>query len=366
MEDEAADPSRTARLDIGFTTALLVVLAVGAAILLINVFSAASQPLGWALACATVALLVQPVIGWLSRYMKRGFAVVITLFGIAVLLAGAWIGVANTVADNIATLRDQAPQAAAELEQDSGVARDFDLEARVTAFVEELDDELGGTAQLRRSTSTASTYVVTGVLTVFFIAYGDRLAAGALRQIRNDDRRATTQHVANRAVHRWRSYSLRAIAEAITVTVTAWLALYLIDVPAPFVLGLVLGGFAVIPYVGILIGGIPTLLFAAADGTASVLAVIVLVAALEVTHILAVRRRVNASGVYLGPALPLIVGLLGFQLYGLGGVIYGVLLLILAIAIADELATRRHEPTSAQLAAGTPARRTEPDVPGAT
>ena len=104
-----------------------------------------------------MALLVQPVIGWLGRYMTRGLAVLVTLFALAALLAGAWIGVANTVADNVETVRDQAPQVAAELEQDSELARDLALEERVTAFVDELDDELvARQATFARLTSSVS------------------------------------------------------------------------------------------------------------------------------------------------------------------------------------------------------------------
>ncbi len=353
MSDGAGSAPRTIRLDFGFTTALLVVLAVGAALLLINFFSAASQPLGWALACATVAALVQPVISWLTRFMRRGFAVVLTILGIAVLLGSAWAGVATTVADNINTLKEEAPAAAAELEEDSEIARDFRLEERVTEFVDELDDRLGTTAQLRRSTSTASTYVVTGVLTVFFIAYGERLARGALRQIRNEPLRARVESIAARSVDRWRRYALIAISEVIVVTIVAWLALWAIDVPAPFVLGLFIGGFAILPFAGVVLGGIPALLFAAATGDlGKVLIVLALLVALQVLELFAVRRRIDRSTVYVGPALPLIVGLIGFSLYGLGGVIYGVLLLILAIAVVDAIAEDAGEPTSAELAAG--------------
>lgn len=351
MDSTEATQPESVRLHVGFVTALLIILAVGTAVLLISVAAAASQPLGWALACATVALLVQPVIDGLGRHMRRGLAVLVTLLGLTVLLAGAWIGVATTVADNVDTLRDRAPEAAAELEEENQFAREFRLEERVTAFVDELDEDLGQTAQLRRSTSTASTYVVTGVLTVFFMVWGRRLAAGAFDQIRDERRRASTRRIASRAVRNWRVYSLRAIAEAIVVTVTFWLCLYLLDIPAPFVLGLIVGAFAVVPYVGILIGSIPALLFAAADGVVTGLAVLALVVAALAIELVAVRRRVEASDVYVGPALPLIVGLLGFELYGPGGAIYGVLLLVLGIAVVDQVAARRDDPTSAELAA---------------
>ncbi len=348
--DLAMPTSPTVRLHVGFGTALLIVLAVGAALLLINAAGAASQPLGWALACATVALLVQPVINWLAQHMRRGFAVLLTLLGLLVLLAGAWIGVATTVADNVNTLSDLAPEAAAELEAEHEIAREFRLEERVTAFVTELEQDLGQTAQLRRSTSTASTYVVTGVLTIFFIIWGERLAAGAVQQVRDERRRRTVETVAATALRNWRAYTLRALGETIAVTLTFWLALSLLDVPAPFVLALIIGVFAVVPFVGIVLGAIPALLFAATESLTTSVAVAGIVAIAVVIERFAVRGRVRASGVYVGPALPLIVGLVGFELYGPGGSIYGVLLLILGISIADQVALQRDDPTSVDLA----------------
>ena len=89
--------------------------------------------------------------------------------------------------------------------------------------------------------------------------------------------------------------------------------------------------FSLIPYVGILIGGVSTLLFAVATAdTGRIVAVLALLVALQLFEALVVRRRVDPATVYVGPALPLIVMLIGWSLYGLGGAICSVLLLMLA------------------------------------
>ena len=183
VSDESTPAS--VRIDFSFATALAVVAAVAAALLLVAVFGAASRPIGWALACAVVAALLYPIIGFLDRHMPHALAVLVTLLGLAAVLGGFYLGVASTIADNIETLKDQAPAAATELEADNEVARDFGLESRVTAFVEDLDERLGTQAQLERSTSTVSTYVVTGVnvgsaLTNYDFACFDNLAAKTL------------------------------------------------------------------------------------------------------------------------------------------------------------------------------------------
>ena len=161
-----------------------VVAAVGAAVIVGNFVGAASQPIGWAVACAVVAALLRPLAGSLrSPPPPRSWPIILTLLTVVLLLGGAWVGVLNTIADNVATLKRDAPAAAADIELDNEAARDFKLEERVTAFVEDLDEQAGTTAQLRQSTSTLSTYVVTGVLVLFFIGYGHRLVDGASSQL---------------------------------------------------------------------------------------------------------------------------------------------------------------------------------------
>ncbi|MGI9646202.1 MAG: hypothetical protein ACR2O6_12930, partial [Ilumatobacteraceae bacterium] len=121
-----------ARIDATFTTALLVVAAVGAAFVLAAFVGAASRPLGWALACAVVAALLQPAVHYFDRYLPRWLAVVVTLLALVVVLGGFYGGVAGSVADNVDALKEQAPMAAAQLELENELARDFGLEERVT------------------------------------------------------------------------------------------------------------------------------------------------------------------------------------------------------------------------------------------
>lgn len=340
MSVEETQPARPAlRIDFGFVTALAVVAAVGVGLFLVAFASAASRPLGWAIACGIAAALLLPIVGMLDRRMPRPLAVLLVLLGVAVVLGGFYAGVAGTIADNVEVIRDSAPAAAAQLESEAEVARNFGLAERVTAFVDDLDERLGTKAQVKRSTSTLSAYVVTGVLTVFLIGYGDRLTVGALNQIRDDSRRERVRRIGRRAVTRWRKYSLVALGQVVVVTMVSWLVLYAIDLPAPFILAILIGGFSVIPLAGVVIGGLPALLVAAGtlDGW-RVAVVIGLVIVLQLVEALVVRRRVDPSTLYVGPALPLVVALIGWEIYGLGGATYGVLLLILALAIADAIA----------------------------
>jgi predicted PurR-regulated permease PerM len=251
----------------------------------------------------------------------------------------AWGGAVNTVADNFEALKEEAPIAAAEIEADSEIARDFGLTRRVEQFVAELDEELSTSAVLQRSASTVSTYVVTGILVLFLIGYGQRFVRAGLAQIDDERRRAHIARVGARAVRDWQVYVWAALAMAAVITLLAWLLLWAIDVPAPFVLALFIGGFSLIPLSGILLGGLPALLFTVATlEPAEIAAVLAFLIAAQLVESLVVRPRIDRGSVAVGPALPLIVGLLGWEIYGLGGAVYGVLLLILGLAVMDAIA----------------------------
>ena len=96
------------------------------------------------------------------------------------------------------------------------------------------------------------------------------------------------------------------------------------------------------------------MLFAVASAdTGRIAAVLALLVALQLFEALVVRRRVDPATVYVGPALALIVMLIGWSLYGLGGAISSVLLLVLLLAVGQAVADHPAEgaETPADLAA---------------
>jgi hypothetical protein len=122
--------------------------------------------------------------------------------------------------------------------------------------------------------------------------------------------------------------------------VIAWLAFALLGLNASFLLGLIVGALSVVRSLGIILGGLPAMLIAAAFAGVDGLAwVVVLVVGLQLVDGLFVQPRIDTRTLRVGPAGPLIVGLLGWELYGLGGAIYGVALLVLLLALARAAST---------------------------
>ena len=55
------------------------------------------------------------------------------------------------------------------------------------------------------------------------------------------------------------------------------------------------------------------------------------------------RPYVDTRTVRVGPTIPIIVGLLGFELYGVGGSVYGIALAVIALAALDAIGRIRGE-----------------------
>jgi predicted PurR-regulated permease PerM len=350
MEPAVDGQRSTLRLEIEVRTLLLLLGVVLAALLLASLLSAASRPLGWGLACALVAALLAPLITRLDRHVPHALAVIVIIAGLALTLVAAWVGIASTIVDSVDRIVDEAPAAAAEIEERHTIAQDFGLTERVTNFAEGIEERFGLGAQLERSPSTASTYIVTGILMLFLVVYGPRLASSAIAQIPGDRRRSHVEEVAAAAYSRWVAYIWAAAAQAVALTLVAWPVFWWLDLPGPFVLALLVGMLSAIPYVGIPTAGIGVLLFAAATTDATTIGVVaaflVVVSSLE---IIVVRRRVDSATLYVGPAVPIVVALLGWELYGFGGALFGTITAIFGLSVlhAIDSSHRLHEADAA-------------------
>ena len=53
------------------------------------------------------------------------------------------------------------------------------------------------------------------------------------------------------------------------------------------------------------------------------------------------RPYVDPRTVRVGPTIPIVVGLLGFELYGVGGAVYGVALAVIGLAALDAVGRLR-------------------------
>ena len=341
----AATPGTVERRVVHLTgrAALGIVGTIVVLIVLRGVFVAAHRPISWAVACSVAAILLDPIVDRLAVHIRRVPAVLLTFLAIGAIGVGTAYLAADSVQHAIDRLERAAPQAAGRIEDRDdrvgSVAQDFELEERVTSFVEALSDRTtDGSDVLRSTAGTAPSYLVCAILTIFLMTYGPRIAKAALEQDPDEDRRQRIADVVGPAVARARTGILWTAAIGFTVGVAVAGVAQLLDLPAAAAIGLTAGVLTLLPHVGIALGSVPLLLMSLGfKSSTTTLLLVALVVALQVVDSRFARSWVAKRSVEIGLFVPFVVALLGYEVYGIGGAAYGVVIAIGGLAVLDEL-----------------------------
>jgi predicted PurR-regulated permease PerM len=321
-----------ARVRVSAGSVAVVLAGVIAAIVVRNIFVAAHRTIGWAVAAALLAMLLAPVVARLQRRLPRPIALAATVVGFGAIAAVVFAAVRWQLADEVQQFVDEAPVAAADLEARFGWARDADVAGRVDEVVAGI--EVPSTVdRAGRLAGTATAYFVPGILTLFMLVFGPAMVRGALDLV-PAARRPRLERVVGGAVSDARVVVLDIAARsAVTAALVATLSA-LFGLPASLTLGLVAGLAAALPSIGIVLGIVPAVVFAAAfEGAVAVAVLAVAAIAMQTVANAFVQPAVRRRAGDVGPALMLVVTLIAFELYGIGGATYAVIMLILVMSV---------------------------------
>lgn len=323
---------------------LLVVAGVVAGLVLAHVLAEARSVLALFTAAAVGALLIDPPVEFFSRHMRRILAIVLTLVIVAAGYGIVYYGVLHDLSTEVAHLQRDAPRAARRIEQSDrfgDAARKFQLTKRVEQAVETLKKRTSG-ASAPKAARRFGSYFVGVVLMLFLLSWGPRWLRAACEQIRDPVRRRRVELVTLYAMVHTRRYLLLAVAQAIVAGIVSYSVFWLVGLAAPVALALLVALGTILPYVGTFIGGIPALLLAAGFLSAPrAWTVVAVVLAIQIVQIVVVQPRITEHVLYAGPALIGVTFLVGYELYGLGGGLYGYAIAIAALAVTEAIGTER-------------------------
>jgi predicted PurR-regulated permease PerM len=336
----SANSDGRVRLHLGPEAVAVILLGVVIGIAVGALLVSARSVLAMFVAASIAAALIDPAVEFLSRSMRRWLAVIIAL--VFVVGAIGWVSYAVLGDLNRETkhLQSAAPRAAREIEQSKRfgeVARKFHLAKRVQDAVDNLRSRTNTKAQT--AAMRVGRYFIGGILMLFMLSWGPRYGRAGLAQIRDSGRRARAEAIAFGALRRARHYVLWSLLQAVGVGLIAFAAAKVAALPAPTPLALLVAVGSFMPYVGIVVGGIPTLLIA--GGLASPGAVELLVAlllGLQMLQVFVAQPFVTRRSLYAGPAVLLLTGLLGYAVYGAGGAMFAPVLAVFGLAVADAYA----------------------------
>lgn len=339
-----ADVARTATprpvtFRLSLRSALAIVVALAATVLLLEIALDAKRVIAWALSSMAVAALLLPAVDVLSRYMSRGLAVLLVL--IVVLGAAGFVvyRIVDDVSDQTKRLQELAPERAAELERDSELLQEIRFTRRVERFVDAIPSRLRGgtTAEAIRSAANRSIAFLAGViLTLFFVLYGPNLRKGALAQISDPARRRRMERIIDGGARRGFGYTRLRAAEIVVEGLLAYGIARLAGVPGPAALAVWVALWTMLPVAGLLIGAIPIIVFAGADSTREAVLVGIAFVAIGVGEWF-VTRWVERRTVRVGSFLTALAMFAGLELYGFMGALLLLVGVILAVSIVAEI-----------------------------
>jgi predicted PurR-regulated permease PerM len=323
---------------------VLAVAMLGATLAGLAVVAASRRVIGWILVAATFAGLLHPIVSWLQRRMRRGLAVLLVMV-VLVGTAGVVIyGLIDDVRAQTERLQQAAPQRAEDLERSprfGEIARDLHLAERTRRFLDDLPERLrgGSTADAIRAAATRGVaFLATGVLTIFFLQHGPRIAAGAVRQFSDPARRDRLRQLGPVVYARAFGYAAANLTMAVAAGLFAFAMARVADVPGPAALGIWVGLWDLVPVGGAIVGAMPIVALAAVSSAGDAAWLTVVFIGYQVAENMLVKRRVEAQTVNVGPFLTLAAGLVGLELAGVPGALLSVLAVTIAITTADETA----------------------------
>jgi predicted PurR-regulated permease PerM len=333
--------NRRTQLSLSTRSIGLIVLTIAGVTAFVAMTSALVRVLGWMAAAGSIAALVDPLVSVLTRYMRRGIAVLVSALIVLGIFGGVAFLTVNDVVHEIRVLQRVAPERAHALEKSKrfgSAAKAFKLEQRTRAAVKDIPQRLrgGSSADAIRAAGTRGVaYLATTVMTIFLILNGRKLVAGGIAQINDEKRRTQIDHALRTGVSRGVQYTTGSLGMAAIAGTAVSLVARLADVPAPAPLGVWAALWDIVPVVGGVIGALPVVLLAAATNTTTAFVILAGFLLYEVFEMTILQKRLERASVHVGPFLTLLVTSIGLELYGLGGALFGFFALSVAMGVFE-------------------------------
>ncbi len=245
---------------VGFTASI----GAGLAYELLRTVVTLRQVLVLAAVALVLAVGLEPVVAWLTRRMRRGFAVLV-VFSLLLALFGGFVAAAvPPLTAQAQALVHQAPSYLARLVAHNSTLADLDHRYHLVAALRRRAaagpalglSAFGGIAGVGRALLSAATATVTVVvLLAYLMANFPDLKRGAYRLIPRS-RRARVGLIADGILARVGGWVLANLATSLLAGVTTAIVLALTGVPYPVALALFVAIADLVPLVGFAIGAV--------------------------------------------------------------------------------------------------------------
>lgn len=299
-------------------------------------------PLLWLIVAVFVAIAASGPVNFLSKYMKRGFAITLTYLMILLVPLGLSAALLPPLVTSAIDLVDQMPQYIndfqATLEGNKQFQRfdeNFDVNQQLTNLAADLSGKLGDAASTLGDIGTAlinsifASFTIL-VLSLFMVARGRKWIDEWLETRAGPEADALGRTV-DRIGGAVGNYIGGAIAQSFLAGLAAFIVLSILGVPSPLVLAVIVAAFDFVPMVGSTIAGLlvgTVTLFA--DFPLDTIVWAIFVIGYQQFENYVIQPRIQSRAVEMEPFVILVAVLFGGTLMGVVGA-------ILAIPIAATL-----------------------------
>jgi predicted PurR-regulated permease PerM len=336
---------------------LRVMLVVVAVVLTLALMYLLRQPLTWIFIAAFLAIALSGPVNFLSRRMRRGFAVaivyvllILTPFALIGLLVPPIVTQANNLVQNLPEYADEVTEFVNENERLRQLQDDYDITGKLEEQAAKLPARLGDAAGvlgdigvgLVNSIFAAVTILV---LSIFILSSGRRFLDAWIREYQ-PNREDWWHRLFARIGNAIGNYVAGALLQATIAGVTSWIVLMILGVDFALPLAVIVFLLDLIPLVGATLGaiivGIVTLFSDFPVDTIIWAAFAIVYQQVENNVI---QPRIQARAVQLDPLIVLVSVLFGSALMGVLGALLAIpVAAALQITYREYRALRRQEP----------------------
>jgi predicted PurR-regulated permease PerM len=320
------------------------------------------KPLGWLFLAGFLAVAVSGPVAFLSRFMKRGLAIMFVYLAILAIPAILLSLLVPPIVTQVNHLVDRAPDYADDVQQfvqKNKRLREIDDKYDVTEKLKEeagkLPSKAGDAAGVLADIGIGivnSVFAAVTILTlsIFMVGGGPRWRRAFIR-MHPPPRAGAWNRLFDRLTAAVGNYVLGALVQATIAATTAWIVLVILGVPSPAALAVIVFLLDLVPLVGATLGaiivGIVTLF---ADFPIDPIVWIIWSAIYQQVENNVIQPRIQARAVQLEPFLVIVSVLFGSTLFGLAGALLAIpVAASLQIALREFLLFRR-DPLGAMLA----------------
>ena len=322
------------------------------------------RPLGWIVVAAFLAVALSGPVNLLSRYMRRGFAIALTYFGVLLVPIAIGLIFIPPVVRESSNLVDKAPQYATDtrrfLEKNKTFRKlqdDYQIGTKLQNEANKLPEKIPTAAKTLGNigigiVSSAFAAINILFLSIFMVAGGRRWVEGFLK-LHPPDRAMRLERTFARIADAIGSYVGGALVQATIAGVTTFVMLTILGVPFAGPLAVLTGLFDLVPLVGATIAALVVgFVTVFSDFPTDTIIWTIYAIAYQQFENNVIQPRIQARAVDVEPFVVLVSVLFGSTLFGIAGALLAIPVAASIQIIVRELWAYRQE--TRRLAAAVP------------